>query len=192
MAHVEPESTNFPEGGDLHNLLDLVVKIRSNGFTGKIILKEHPLMKYFGLNGVSTRSSIARSINLFETLGNLGVIFVNEEYEVPDNQIALTLSGTVAIERSLLGKRTIIVGYPWFRDIPGAIMLDHFLNKKIQYANDKAIEIQSKEYLKSTLSFKTLDNIFNIGTGSPELEAKNNLKPESIREWQILFNLLEE
>jgi hypothetical protein len=191
LAHFEPEATNFPEGGRYHNVLDLVVKIRSSNFVNTIILKEHPMMKYFGQNNYSSRSSISRSKSLVDNLVKLGVIFVDENYKISDKQICLTLSGTVALERSLSGQTTIVAGHPWFRNLPGKVDLDDYLNGSFILKNENLIQSETREYLTSTLNFKTLDNIFNIGTGAPEVDSNNSTDSKSIDQWKTFFNKLE-
>lgn len=191
LAHFEPEATNFPEGGRFHNILDLVIKIRSSNYEGAIILKEHPMMKYVGQNNNSSRSSIARSKSLIDNLIEFGVFLVDADYKISNKQICLTLTGTVALERSLEGQRTIVLGHPWFKNLPGTVSFDQFLAGTGTKKSKLSIKTDTIKYLESTLNSRTLDNIFDIGTGVSRSSNIYDVDSKSIKQWKTFFNQLQ-
>ena len=46
-AHYQPEATSFPEGWDYHTHIDIVLKIRSLGYSDSIFYKEHYGTKFY-------------------------------------------------------------------------------------------------------------------------------------------------
>lgn len=130
-AHFQPEASTFPEGGEFHNFIDAVIKIRSLGVKTPIIYKEHPAMFYLGARYEnkqfkSFRGGCARSIDYYKQLQHLGVYFVNKSFNLVDCEriIPITITGSIAIERSLLGLKTVAMGHPYFRGLPGLISLE--------------------------------------------------------------------
>jgi hypothetical protein len=170
FAHFEPESTNFPEGGELHNVIDLVIRIRSLGYTGNIIFKEHFALKYYMQYRHTLRSGVARSKSLYDNLKNLGCIFVGESYQPNDLSIVVTLVGTTALERSLSGKYTVVLGHIWYAGIPGSITLENaidLLKTSSLAVNSNTIINNARDFLCGCLNHKTINNARGIGTGKP-------------------------
>ena len=170
FAHFEPESTNFPEGGELHNVLDLVIRIRSLGYTGNIIYKEHFGLRNYSQSRHSLRSGIARSQSLYENLKSLGCLFVDINYVPNDLSIVVTLVGTTALERSLSGRYTVVLGHIWYEGIPGTITLEQaiaFLQEPNSITGSNTIISDAKQFLCNCLNEKTINNARGIGTGKP-------------------------
>jgi hypothetical protein len=190
LAHFEPESTNFPEGGELHNVIDLVIRIRSLGYTGNIIYKEHFALKYYMQYRHTLRSGMARSELLYNNLKKLGCMFVDKSYEPNDLSIVVTLVGTTALERSLSGKYTVVLGHIWYAGIPGTITLEKaidLLKTSSLVVNSNAMINDARNYLCSCLNYKTLNNARGVGTGKP---SKN--MDDWFNFYQEMNNLLKE
>ena len=72
----------------------------------------------------------------------------------------LTISGSIAIERSLLGLKTIYTGYPWWKGMPGTIHINEIksLNKlPDKYFNkSNTIKKDAKKFICSKLNYNTI------------------------------------
>ena len=157
--HFEPEATSFPEGGPLYNVLDLVATIRNYKFDAEIIIREHPVMGFLGENGHFARSSIARSVDLYRQLINMGCHFVDSEFVIGKFHIPVTLTGSIALERSLKGEKTIVLGYPWFRGVPGTYTLAEFISQNsFDNTNDEKVAQSAYIFVSNILNFNTLFN----------------------------------
>ena len=190
LAHYEPESTNFPEGGEFHNVIDLVIRIRSLGYTGNIIYKEHFALNYYMQDRHTSRSGMARSESLYNSLRKLGCLFVDKSYEPNDLSIVVTLVGTTALERSLSGKCTVVLGHIWFAGIPGTITLEKaidLLKTSSLVVNSNTIINDARNFLSSCLNYKTINNARGVGTGKP---SKN--MDDWFNFYQEMNNLLKE
>jgi hypothetical protein len=131
VAHYQPESSTFPEGGRFHNHIDIVSELRLRGITGPILYKEHPMTFSVVQDGRVTRIGVARSKNYYQTLTNLGCLFVSESFNIVDNHSIwpITITGSIALERSVRGLATVVLGHAWYRGLPGEIMLEDFVKK---------------------------------------------------------------
>ena len=170
FAHFEPEATNFPEGGEWHNVVDLVTRIRSLGYAGNIIYKEHFAFKYYMQHRHSMRGGLARSKSFYDDLRSLGCLFVDKNYEPNDLSIVVTLVGTTALERSLSGKCTVVLGHIWYAGIPGSITLENaidLLKTSSLAVNSNTIINNTRNFLCDCLNNKTINNAKGIGTGKP-------------------------
>jgi hypothetical protein len=188
VAHYQPEATSFPEGGYFYSHVDVVAAIRSKGYTGRIIYKEHPVScQYVGPIVGLTRVGIYRSVKYLQSLQLFGCEFLEENFPLsndPDKcywYIPVTISGTIAIERSLMGMRTIIFGEPWFRKMPGIIHISEITTlEKIDplwVKSSESLAIAAKTWLNETLSRRTLTNCPGIGSG------KQIKDPDSVKKF---------
>jgi hypothetical protein len=191
LAHFEPESTNFPEGGELHNVIDLVIRIRSLGYAGNIIYKEHFALKHYMQYRHTSRSGMARSESFYNNLKELGCIFVDKSYEPNELSIVVTLVGTTALERSLSGKYTVVLGHIWYAGIPGTITLEKaidLLKTSSLVVDSNKIINDARNFLYSCLNHKTINNARGVGTtGKP---SKN--MDDWFNFYQEMNNLLKE
>jgi len=127
-ANFQPEATSFPEAGKIYNYVDLVISMRGQGIRGPILYKEHPATQYFTIGNRSTRCGVSRSRSFYSSLKELGVLFLNSEFDLCSSTavVPLTFNGSIAIERSLRGLPTIVTGHPWFAGLPGTYSLEQF------------------------------------------------------------------
>lgn len=173
VGHYQPEATSFPEGGDFTNHIDILLELRSKGFNKEIYYKEHPGIKAYLGSGIGhTRVGMARSEKYYKQLLKLGCKFLPMDYYLPiskSNFLPVTITGTIALERSLMGLHTIVTGEPWWKGLPGTIRLDEIkslksINKKFLEIDD-SIKKESFDFLKNMLDNKTITNAVGIGTG---------------------------
>lgn len=171
-AHYQPEATSFPEGGRYSNHVDIVMSIRQKGYTGPILYKEHPASWiYFSkITGVS-RVGIYRTVEYFKQLEALGCIFVNPAFRLlechQETLFPVTITGSIAIERSLVGLVTCCAGEPWYKGMPGVVDLAAFASGGVFYEPDKwrFDGDTAARWLNECLSKKTINNYIGIGTG---------------------------
>jgi hypothetical protein len=181
FAHFEPEATNYPEGGELHNVIDLIIRIRSLGYTGYIMYKEHFKFKYYTVDSDTLRGGLARSRSFYDNLKSLGCLFVDNNYEPNDLSIVVTLVGTTALERSLCGKYTVVLGPIWYAGLPGTITLEsaiELLKTPSLAVNSNTIINDARTFLSNCLNYKTICNPRGIGTG----KTSNNAD-----DWQMFY-----
>lgn len=131
FAHFQPEATAFPEGGILNNHVDLVSQLRRMGYSGDIFYREHPGYARYTWNFYSSRGGTFRDSDYYEQLRSLGVLFLrdsslNSLHKTQSAMIPVTLTGTIALERSLHGLPCLVGGLPWYRGLPGTISLQDF------------------------------------------------------------------
>jgi hypothetical protein len=186
-AHYQPEATSFPEGGNLHNHVDIVYELRSKGYTDAILYKEHPATWMYTADVVGpTRVAQYRSKRYFQQLLNLGCKFLDTSFELSFDHsenyfyIPITITGSIAIERSLNGLHTIITGHPWYKGLPGTIHISEINDlSKISMdmtKKDSEIATDAFKFLENTLNNKTIFNKLGIATGQkPESEELKNI-----------------
>lgn len=186
-AHFQPEATTFPEGWEMSNHIDIVIKLKKLGYGENIFYKEHPDSNRFIIPIVGfTRVGMYRSETYYQQLLNLNCRFIDQNFSLPvdsENYLPITITGTVAVERSLLGLTTIVAGYPWYKGLPGTIHLNEIaslevINEEWLKPNITVAE-EAKEFLNNLLSYSTLNglNRFNIEKQTPAQDL-NNFKEE--------------
>jgi hypothetical protein len=171
-AHYQPEATSFPEGGRYSNHVDIIISIRQKGYTGPILYKEHPVSWiYFSkITGVS-RVGLYRTVEYFKQLEALGCIFVQPSFRLLERHqkslFPVTITGSIAIERSLVGLVTCCVGEPWYKGMPGVVDLAAFANGGVFFDSDKWCfdGDMASRWLTKSLAKKTINNSIGIGTG---------------------------
>ena len=120
--HFEPERTSNPDGGVFHDHFLALVKLREFLPPNiKIYVKEHPsqiLMKIMSEKGSRGRSPLF--YGLIKNIKNLEVVNTKENSVklILNSVFVATLTGTVALEASILGKKTLTFGNTWYRGCP--------------------------------------------------------------------------
>jgi hypothetical protein len=177
-AHYQPEATTFPEGGEFSNHIEIVYKLRNLGYNGEIGYKEHPATKIYFDDFVGlTRVGIYRTVEYIKQLEKANCVFLSDDANLEIsldkiyNYIPVTITGTIAIERSLAGLHTIVVGKPWFIGMPGIIHIDQLITlnevESTWVSPSANIAKSAKLYLMNLLNNKTIQNVPGIGTGKP-------------------------
>lgn len=192
LAHYQPEASTFPEGGVINSHLDLVLAIRQAGYDGPILYKEHPgsSLYYSQLTGFS-RVGLCRSEEYYKQLAALGCIFIDAKYKVPKKHMTslfpVTITGSIALERSLIGYATCCGGHPWFIDAPCIYNIDQCFEKNGIFYDSKLWcqdGRDSASWLNAKLSNSTLNNYPGIGTGKCSLS--NTDKQDFLNEFGVL------
>ena len=189
-AHSQPEATSFPEGGEYTNHVDIALTCRLKGYKGDLLYKEHfatanYVDKYIGL----TRVGLYRSLDYIEDLSNIGCVFLSSSVRLSINQaqckwyVPVTISGTIAIERSLAGLCTIVAGEPWFNGLPGVVRLSDIVSmEKIEDSwviPQESIAVAAFNFLIDKLENRTIINVPGIGTGVADPNIKKYREFES-------------
>ena len=125
--------------------------------------------------------SIYKSRLYLNYLSKLKVVVVDYSFplEIENNlsekYLPITITGTIAIERSLVGLKTIVCGEPLYEGLPGTIHINNITDKKMisdmDLKRDKQIAKKAKDFLKSMMNNNTIVNPFGIATG---IKAKAN------------------
>ena len=175
-AHHQPEATSFPEGGKYDNHIDIVMNIRSNGYIGPILYKEHPTIWNYSEGGLFSRVAIARSVAYYESLSALGVLFLNSNVSLqkiselfPSSRM-VTITGTIALERAFRGQSTIVAGQPWYKNLPSTISInthEDWCNES-DFSDGGAAVSDAQSYIAGNflidlLSNKTISNVTGVG-----------------------------
>lgn len=196
FAHQQPESTSFPEGACYNNHIDLIVKIRNLGYRGKILYKEHPASSVYKcpITGTS-RVGMYRSREYYKQLEELGCVLIDSDYHLPgkfyDRVWPITITGSIVIERSMMGLPTVYVGEPWYKGCPGAYRLNDVIDDEGGFfdAGDFVFDgVLAMSWFDKYLSNKTINNAFGIATGKPIVNG--NDFGECLSELSCLINQL--
>ena len=166
FSHYQPEATSFPDGGKWANIIDIVSLIRGSGYSEVIYYREHPALiaSANSINKYPNRIGTARSEEFYRQLKLLNCVFIKDLIFAEDEFIALTITGTIALERSLRGSKTIVAGNPWFLGMPGQISLEDFLFQGS--VRDNFFEMSDTgsaafDFLKLHFDNKSMCNILN-------------------------------
>ena len=185
-SNMQPEATSAPEGGQYRSMLDVIFSIRSDFSEASIYYKEHPANVMFIEDYIlETRVGYCRDVDYLSALLKLDCkllpLYLEREVISDINQkcIVVTLNGTIAIQRSLNGLRTVVFGHMLLKDIPGVCTWDEFcsLDPKSQSIftkfSKKTAEDATK-YLQNLYATSTFSAEVNIGRGGQTTEAIND------------------
>lgn len=178
FSHFQPEASTFPEQGLMLSYMPYsILLIRESGFTGKISYREHPEVSFFARGGVPTRVGVSRSKEYYSYLHELGVVFdpPTRTGAEAQSKVIATVAGSIALERALLGKPTLVLGAPWFGKIPGSVSLGNpnWSQELARVSASGTTKAEAADHLQRLLSLKTITNVQGIG-GLPrdrELES---------------------
>jgi len=127
--HYEPEKTTNPDGGVFHDQFLALVKLRKFVPDNiKIIIKEHPSQLYRKMNGARGRSPLF--YNLIKNINGVKIVNPNQNSInlIKNSLLTVTITGTVAIEASLLGKKALAFGNPWYNGCPNIFIWNNQLS----------------------------------------------------------------
>jgi len=173
--HMNPEATTLPLG-DIYYRLEVYItsllSILPNNL--KVVIKEHPMQ--------TSKSRLYRHINLMQ---NSRIHLVNNHVSTYDliikSEFVVSITGTVILEASLLGKRTLMLGYNLYNLLPNVVHIEKFSLEKLISPPDP-IKIESFEpYLKT---------ISNIGFESKYLSEPNEALHDQTEIEQITNQLI--
>ena len=176
VANYQPEATTDPEGSFYSSHIDVVLSLRGLGYTRTLYYKEHPATKMYWDDVVGlTRVGLYRSSQYLSCLIELGCKFIPDDFKLSVFSghhwyVPVTINGTIAIERSLMGLHTIYCGVVWFKGLPGTHCIGDIstLNAipKHWTTPDPVLASNAKIFLESMLDLRTLHNPDGIGSNS--------------------------
>ena len=126
--HYEPERTTNPDGGIFHDQFIALCNLRKLVPENiKILIKEHQ-SQFFLSKGSRGRSPLF--YNLVNNIKNVKLLGANENSLKLINRslFTATITGTAAVESSILGKVCVIFGSSWFDGIPNTIKWSQGIN----------------------------------------------------------------
>jgi hypothetical protein len=154
--HYEPERTSNPDGGHYYNVYDMLVSLRSYVPSNiKIIIKEHPLQFAKTLHGHRGRSALFyQSISMLPNI-QFAKLDVSSDILIKKSILVATQTGTAALEASILEKKSLVFGSPWFLGVPNVYAYGDFsfeeLLKKHLFSKTEV-----KEYILDYIANYTL------------------------------------
>lgn len=182
FAHYQPEATTFPESNRFNNPIDIVTHLRMLGYKQNIFYKEHPASKMY-IDPPSiflTKVGLKKTkflLNKFKELNCKVLDFkIDSSDEIYKKILPVTVSGSIAIERSLIGLKTIVLGKPYFEGLPGTINNLEVNNQiKIDLKPNKKIKIDAKNFMVNLLNQNSFINTLGVGTGFKNKDQNNDL-----------------
>lgn len=173
FSHFQPEASTFPEQGpDLAYMPNALQELYELAEQKTLVYREHPEIWRYARRGDPTRVGVSRSVEFYESLNeDFSERIVFDENAIPRKRdIVATVAGSVALERSLCGMPTIVLGYPWFGNLPGTVSPrdPDWENKYWNLYRDPKLAEDTVNYLCQKLNGKTLANLQGIGGQSPK------------------------
>lgn len=167
LSHTQPEASSYPLGQEWNNHIDIMLELKKKNYKGKIFYKEHATnFNYYDKIIHHGRKGSNRSENYYKNLIALGAsmlphnINIFSDYMLK-NFLPVTISGSVAIERSLLGLKTIYFGYPWWKGLPGTVHINE-INKldniENYFTKSKKISNDSIKFICNKLDKSLIEN----------------------------------
>lgn len=120
--HFEPERTTNPDGGRFHDQSIALATLRKLlPDDVEIFVKEHPSQFYFSDKGSRGRSPLF--YNLIKNIRGVRLISIHEDSIklIKYAQLSATITGTVAMEAAIMGKKCLTFGDTWYKDCPNTI-----------------------------------------------------------------------
>ncbi len=161
-GNYQPESTTLSEGGDFRDQINIIKFLNLSGYKGEIFYKEHnSSLFYFDEMIGPTRVGLWKNLKFFKNLTVNKTRLILRDFSISNN-IIITCSGSIALERSIQGFKTIICGNPWYGELPGVIRIEDVNWKDREEIKSLKtfsghIKKESKEYLLSLISFSLKD-----------------------------------
>lgn len=155
--HFEPERTTNPDGGDFQDQFLALLKLR-NIIPEEIFiyLKEHPSLHYISKKAVKGRSPLF--YDLIKNVKNVKIINIetDSKFLIKNSHMVGTITGSVALEASVMGKKTIVLGNTWYEEFPNTFNIK-------KWKNYESINKEKLKGIDEILDFiKNLKNQFSI------------------------------
>lgn len=119
--HYEPERTTNPDGEEFHDQILAIIALRKIlPEDVNIYVKEHPSQFYIA-KGARGRSPLF--YNTIRMIKNVKLIdhSLSSYNLITESLFVATITGTVAIEASILGSKSIYFGNAWFAGMPNTV-----------------------------------------------------------------------
>ena len=163
----QPEATTAPEGGSNYNFIDIIAEIRNSFPNSTIIFKDHPgARQYFLPIVLETRVGYCRSTVFLDVLKTLDCKFVPFDGDTDIqylDAIFVAVNGTIALQRGLNGKKTVIFGYPSYKNLPSVLSWTEFkMLSETSISEFKKKSIKVEDDVKIFLTQNFLNNTINL------------------------------
>lgn len=188
-ANYQPEASSYPMADDDYNHIDFITELSLRLKKHSILYKEHYDSFYYYLDLIrNTKVGVFRSEDYYKQIKKLGCKIIGEETNINNkwflnNTIPVTIGGSISIERSLLGYKSVSMGSPWYKGMPGVLTMGEFLksiNKRNLFKKDKKIAKKSRLFLINKLNNKCFNNDFNLGAVKSNFKENTKNRVESI------------
>ena len=163
--HYEPERTTLPDGGKFHDQFKTICILRKLFPDNvKIVIKEHPSQFMSARFGYKGRSPIF--YKLLKNINNL--VIVNNDFSsqklIKNAKYIATISGTVGFEAALLGKRVILFGETWFKNMPNVHNFEEIKSNVNKLSHKPSNLNDIKLYFKNEIKNYGLVGYQNLST----------------------------
>ena len=137
--HFEPERTTNPDGNRFHDQILAILSLRKLLPKNVLIyVKEHPSQILVGSKGSRGRSPMF--YNMLKSISGVKLISHKENsFKLLSNSIfSATITGSVALESAVIGKKSIVFGSTWYDDCPNIfkwnenLKYDEIVNYKLK------------------------------------------------------------
>ena len=189
--HYEPERSTLPDGGDFHDQLIAILKLRElvpNNI--KIYIKEHPSVFVKSIWGYRGRSPLFyRLINEIDN-----VYIINHKIKTIDmiknSLFTSTITGTLGFESAIIGKKSIIFGNSWYKGCPNTISW----SSNLSYKEIMETKIQNKDHIIKFMNNKMIKECTMGLLNSRSSLRFKSLIDDSFYEYQMegIYNLFED
>jgi len=128
LLHFEPEKTTLPNGDLLGDQLYLIRQAAARLPKGtELLVKEHPSQLLSGMNG-----HVGRANSFYQEASSIPGVrllpdYVGEIELMRNAEVIFTVTGTVGIEGSILGRPVIYFGHPWYKNFEGTCAFRDFV-----------------------------------------------------------------
>lgn len=124
--HYEPERTTNPDGDKFHDQVLAIIALRK--FLPdevEIVVKEHPTQFYERQRGHRGRSPLL--YNLIKNIKGVQLLGPFEDSIALQREclFVATITGSIAVEAAVLGKKTIMFGKTWFSGCPNTYVWEN-------------------------------------------------------------------
>ena len=187
--HYEPEKTTNPDGKNFQDQFLALVKLRKfipdNIY---IIVKEHPSQLFNKMNGSRGRSPL-----FYKLINNIKFLKIVEstlcsKKLIKNSLLTATITGSVAIEASLLGKKAIAFGNPWYNGCPNILIW----NKNLLFSElINSVQVDKSSVISFFIDLKNKYSVPGFINGSQRKHHKtySNKEFDNIQDNSV-YNLL--
>lgn len=160
--HYEPERTTNPDGGDFHDQMRTLAYLRSViPADMQIVVKEHPSSFNVWMNG-----HLGRSPGFYDMIHKVkGVHIVPTSHSTAElilgSAFVVSITGTVALEAAILGRRALTFGNCWFEGCPGIHRYSDAFNYDDFIASSTAAPDEIQDWMAQTYAAFGLPGCIN-------------------------------
>jgi hypothetical protein len=165
-AQFQPEASSYAESAFPASHVNIAMWARNRYSGVPLYYKEHPAMlNVIEDDGTYFRPGYFKNINLYITLVSLGYKLIDitaPSSSPPETLHAITLTGTIAIERSLKGLKTTVLGNPYYKGLPGTS--DYFPVNDLGSPRKGSVARATQNFL-TRIIMASLPNIHGLSNG---------------------------